>query len=311
VEPSRTREIVEALLFVSDAPVKARALADVIGDEVSVSDVRQAVKELNQHYEETRASFSVEELAGGFQMLTRAEFDGFVRQFQKTRAKARLSRAGLETLAIIAYKQPLTRPQIEDVRGVDAGGVLNTLLERGLVKIVGRAEGPGRPLLYGTTPQFMEHFGLRSLGQLPRIDDVIAALDRKLIAEDLAQELGGDPAEFDDPIRGLLDPARDDAARDASADDADAASLDASSSDERAAEAPAPDEAKVEPVEAEAPSGEGSSDEEVRDEAPGTAGEAAVTDPDGGDGSPDAPDPSPEDIDGEDADEVVTPRVLG
>jgi segregation and condensation protein B len=192
---------------VSDAPVKARALADVVGEDISASDVRQAVRDLNQHYEETRRAYAIEELAGGYQMLTRTEFDGFVRQLQKTRARGRLSRAGLETLAIIAYKQPLTRPQIEDVRGVDAGGVLNTLLERGLCKIVGRAEGPGRPLLYGTTPQFMEHFGLRSLGQLPRIDDVVAALDRKLIAEDLAQELGGDPGEFDGPIRGLLDPA--------------------------------------------------------------------------------------------------------
>ncbi len=209
LDPTQLRDVVEALLFSSDTPLKGRTLAEVIGNDVSANDVRKAVKELGDRYVEGGSAVTIAEIAGGYQLLTRSEFDSYVRKLFKSRQKARLSRAALETLAIIAYRQPLTRPQIEEVRGVDAGGVLHTLAERGLIKIAGRAEGPGRPLLYGTTPSFMEHFGLKSLGQLPRIDDVADELDRRLIAEDLAKELGGDSSEFDDAISAELDPPAD------------------------------------------------------------------------------------------------------
>jgi segregation and condensation protein B len=212
VDPVQKREIVEALLFASDAPLRAKAMADVIGEGSTEADVREAVAELSSRYVELGAAFSIEEIAGGYQILTRGEFEPWVRKLQKARMRTRLSRAALETLALIAYRQPLSRPHIEDVRGVDAGGVLTTLLERGLVKVAGRAEGPGRPLLYGTTPAFLEHFGLSSLTEMPPLDELAQALDRKLVALDIARELGEDAADLDAEIASQLGLAPDEGA---------------------------------------------------------------------------------------------------
>lgn len=161
--------IVEAVLFASDAPLPARRIAMIAG-QGGAAEVRQTVEALNEKYERVGASFRIESIANGFQMLTMPTFNEFLARLKKTRAETKLSAAALETLAIVAYRQPVIRADIEAIRGVAVGDVLVRLRDMKLVKIVGRAEEVGRPLLYGTTTQFLEVFGLRSLDDLPTVD---------------------------------------------------------------------------------------------------------------------------------------------
>jgi segregation and condensation protein B len=219
VDKTEMREILEAVLFCADGPIRLSTLVEVLENGAGPAEVRGAIGELNEAYESDGRAFYIEEIAGGFQFLTRPEFDEAVRRLQKTRARAKLSRAGLETLAIIAYHQPVTRPQIEEIRGVDIGGVLGTLLERGLIRISGRSDHVGRPMLYATTPVFLEHFGLRNLSDLPSIEDISAALDRKEVAGDVARALGGEPDDFEVEIAAHLGPGNGHGTTDPEADD--------------------------------------------------------------------------------------------
>ncbi len=179
----RHSRMVEALLFASEAPLSAADLARA-DDALNEDLVEQIVAELRQEYEAEERAFDVVEIAGGYQILTRPEYAFVLERFDTVPATNRLSAAALETLAIIAYRQPVGRAEVEEIRGVGAGGVLKTLVERNLVEVVGRGEGLGRPLLYGTTRFFLEHFGFRTLAELPRSDelDVILA-DRVTDAE--------------------------------------------------------------------------------------------------------------------------------
>lgn len=161
--------VIEALLFATDAPLPAAKVAQLVGVG-DARDVRRHIAELNEAYERTGRSFRVEEIAGGFQMLTLPEFNAWLSKLLRARQDSKLSQASLETLAIVAYKQPVTRADIEAIRGVAAGDLLNRLRELNLVKIVGRAEDLGRPLLYGTTKHFLEVFGLGSLEDLPKVE---------------------------------------------------------------------------------------------------------------------------------------------
>lgn len=172
MRPSR---LIEALLFASDAPVSAADLAriDPAFDEEVVA---RLVAELREEYERAGRAFDIYEIAGGYQLLTRPEFAPALDRFHTVPVSPRLSSPALETLAIIAYRQPVGRAEVEEIRGVGAGGVLRTLQERGLIDVVGRAETLGRPLLYGTTPAFLSHFGFRSLADLPRPDDLPVVL---------------------------------------------------------------------------------------------------------------------------------------
>jgi segregation and condensation protein B len=172
MRPSR---LIEALLFASEAPLTAADLAraDLTLDE---EQVELLVDELRREYEAEERSFDIVEIAGGYQILTRAEFAPVLERFDTVPVTSRLSAAALETLGIIAYRQPVGRAEIEDIRGVGAGAVLKTLLERNLIDVVGRGEGLGRPLLYGTTRHFLEHFGFRSLAELPRSDELAIIL---------------------------------------------------------------------------------------------------------------------------------------
>lgn len=204
MESKQTRSIVEALLFSGGGPLRAATLVEVIGEGVTKSDVRDAIRSLNEAYEAAGMTFRIEDMGGGFQLLSDPDYDPWIRKLQKTRQRARLSRAALEALAIIAYRQPITRPDVEDIRGVDCGGVMTTLLERGLIKISGRSEAVGRPLLYATTPAFLDHFGLRSLAQLPKMDKIAESLDRKTLADSLAEEVGGEPLDFAETIERRL-----------------------------------------------------------------------------------------------------------
>ena len=165
--------VAEALIFAADVPVAARAVAGVFtsvtGDEdVDEAAVEAAVEALNLAYQETGRTVRIERWAGGFRMATVREVAPFVQAFVAAEDERRLSRSLLETLAVIAYKQPTTKPEVDFVRGVDAGYALGKLLEKSFVTVVGRAEAVGRPLLYGTTDFFLEQFGLGALDELPR-----------------------------------------------------------------------------------------------------------------------------------------------
>ena len=164
-----TESIVEALLFSTDDPLPAAKIAQILGIG-DAGDVKRHIEALNERYGQIAASFRIEAVAKGYQMLTLPEYNPWVGKLQKVRAESRLSTAALETLAIIAYKQPVLRAEIEAIRGVAVGDMLVRLREMNLVRIVGRAEEIGRPLLYGTTKKFLGVFGLQSLKDLPKLD---------------------------------------------------------------------------------------------------------------------------------------------
>jgi len=169
----------EAALMTSDRAVSAAKLSEILGD-IGQAAIRQAVDALNSFYDQTRRSFRIEQLAGGYQVMTRPEYAQVLEHLSRSRADSRLSPAAMETLAIIAYKQPIIRADIESIRGVATGEVLKSLLERQLIKIVGRAEQIGRPMLYGTTQRFLEVFGLASLKDLPPVEPAKARASASL-----------------------------------------------------------------------------------------------------------------------------------
>jgi len=164
------RRVVEALILASNEPITAARLAQIVPD-CTPGAAKDLVNALNEEYQQQDRAFEVWEVAGGYQIRTRAEFSGYLQQLQAQRP-LRLSRASLETLAIIAYKQPVTRSEVELVRGVDSGAVIKSLLDRRLLRIVGHREVPGRPMLYGTSRRFLEVFGLESLQQLPSLREL-------------------------------------------------------------------------------------------------------------------------------------------
>ena len=170
-------KLLEAALFASAIPVPVdslRLMASHADDGETTLD--EALEELRAHYDSDGHGVELVEVAGGWQILTRPEYTEAIERAQLAARPQRLSAAALETLAIIAYRQPIGRAEIEEIRGVGAGAILKSLHERGLVDIVGRGEGLGRPLLYGTTPTFLEQFALRHLEELPRADELAIAL---------------------------------------------------------------------------------------------------------------------------------------
>lgn len=163
------KKIIEVLLFVSDKPISIDTMKDVLKD-VEPTEIRSVVEELNGEYASSGRSFTIKEIAGGFQMLTDPAYSKWISALYK-RPADRLTGPSLETLAIIAYRQPITRTDIEAIRGVNVDGVLKTLEERSLIRTRGRLEAPGRPILYGTTAEFLQHFGLKSLEELPKLKE--------------------------------------------------------------------------------------------------------------------------------------------
>lgn len=194
--------IVEAVLFASDAPLKPEEIARA--DEGLDEDrVEEALRVLQAEYGAEDRAFAVVEVAGGFQLLTRPEFAPYLDRFDTVPRPSRLSGPALETLAIIAYRQPIGRVEIEYVRGVGSSGVIRTLQDRDLIEVVGRGEGLGRPLLYGTTGTFLEHFGFRGLDDLPRPEELPVILRERLPLE-FPGEGEGD-GEAGDPTQAELD----------------------------------------------------------------------------------------------------------
>lgn len=172
------KSVIEAVLFVSDKPVTLDQLKDVL-ETVAPSEIRVLVDQIKSEYEVGGKGMVVAEIAGGYQMLSAPRYANYIREFFKTRVKEKLSRPALETLAIIAYKQPVSRLDIEVIRGVNSDGVVTHLLTKGLIKIAGRKDIPGRPYIYGTTKQFLEYFGLKSLDDMPKLEDFKTLLESR------------------------------------------------------------------------------------------------------------------------------------
>lgn len=161
--------ILEALIFVADEPISAKELANVLEEDTEF--VQSAIQELAQEYEERKSGLMLREIAGGWQITTQTEFHEEIRKFLKTRPSAKLSLAALETLAVIAYKQPVTVPEILEIRGVQSASAIKTLLDKKLIVAKGRKETVGKPMLYGTSKDFLIQFGLKDLSELPSFED--------------------------------------------------------------------------------------------------------------------------------------------
>ena len=189
----------EALLFATDSPLTIARLKKIF-PEAEANELKSAVEELQEEYDGHDHAFTVIEFGGGYQIATKPEFSPIVEKMLKTRRFTRLSKAGLEVLAIIAYKQPLTRIEIDEIRGVNSSGAVSTLTERNLITVVGRSATVGNPLLYGTTREFLNHLGLRGLGQLPDLPDLENVMDDKEQLKEFASRIGRDVSdeELDD-----------------------------------------------------------------------------------------------------------------
>ena len=168
--------IVEALLFASDAPVDADTLTAII-DGVNDGELLDIVDRLNNDYAETGRTFRIVEVAGGFQFETLPVYGPYIERLFKTRSRPKLSRASLETLAIVAYRQPISKVEIDSLRGVDSDASVRTLINRDLIEIVGRGDTVGKPLLYGTTMEFLRYFGLNEIKDLPGADELASMFD--------------------------------------------------------------------------------------------------------------------------------------
>jgi segregation and condensation protein B len=200
-------KVLEALIFASDEPLSEKTINELLAESeyqehATIDSIRSAIEIINDELAACARPYSIVKVAGGYHFVTRSQYGVYVQKLLKAKSRKRLSQAALETLSIVAYKQPVSKPDIEAIRGVNSGEIMNSLLDRGLVTIIGRAETAGRPLLYGTTAEFLRIFGLAALDELPRmkeIDELIA-----LQPQNLAAELGS--AVIDDEIPALPEP---------------------------------------------------------------------------------------------------------
>jgi len=208
------KKIVEAILFAADSSVPLDRLTDII-EEAERREIREALKALAEQYDSEERPYAMSEVAGGWQIYCRPEYAKWVRELHRGRIPTRLSQAALETLAIVAYKQPIVRAEIETIRGVDSSGVLATLMRRDLITIAGRAPGMGRALMYRTTKEFLSYFGLNFVTDLPRLEEFAEVLGLKPGelelavegAESVAEVAGGDvespPAPDEETAEGV------------------------------------------------------------------------------------------------------------
>jgi len=213
--------IIESLIFASEDSITSsdiiKAIKEIDGEDTSItaSDIENSVKELNVKYEEVNSSFSIINIAEGYLFATKTEYAKYVGFLSTEKTKRRLSQAAVETLSIIAYKQPITKPEIETIRGVNSDYMINTLLEKSLVTIKGRADTMGRPLIYGTTPEFLMYFGLNKISDLPKpreIEEIMRDEDfleqkRKIMMNEIEENLENDVDSMENDIidSGSLD----------------------------------------------------------------------------------------------------------
>jgi len=197
------KQDIEALLFATESPLGLARVRKLFPD-ASAKEIKEAIAELVADYEAQDRAFTVVEFGGGYQIATRPEYAPLVERLLKGRRYARLSRAGLEVLSIVAYRQPITRIEIDEIRGVQSAGALATLSERNLITVVGRSEAVGHPLLYGTTREFLNHLGLSGLHQLPPLPDLASVVEDRDSLREFASQFGEEIT--DEEISELSDP---------------------------------------------------------------------------------------------------------
>ena len=188
---SAAATIIEAMLFSSDTALTLNDLSAIL-DGMATRTIERHVEELNAFYDRENRSFRISVVAGGFQMVTRPEYARWIKRLYRGRIPSRLTQASLECLAIVAYRQPISRTEIEAIRGVNVDGVMRTLLDRNLIRIAGRGEGVGRPILYATTDEFLRYFGLNKLADMPKVDElkeILRQRDEAQHVEDQASSL--------------------------------------------------------------------------------------------------------------------------
>ncbi len=183
-DPAKAKLVVEALIFASSKPLTPAEIRKVT-KALTVNQIEKIVAELKEEYKTSGRCFELLEIAGGYELSTKKEFAPWILKIELQRKARQATQSALETLAILAYKQPLTRAEIEALRGVDTSGVLTTLMEKGFIKIVGKKEVPGRPFLYGTTEKFLEHFGLKQLQDLPSIEEIRQMVESSVKKDEL------------------------------------------------------------------------------------------------------------------------------
>ena len=166
------KSVIEALLFISSNPLSLDRLKGLF-EVATPEQIETQIQALRQEYDDRGAGIMLAEVAGGYQLATRPDYVSWIRKFRSVKVSTKLSKAALETLAIVAYKQPITRTEVEAIRGVNIGGILRNLMERRLVKIVGKKDVPGRPMMYGTTSEFLQYFGLKDLSALPTLKEFL------------------------------------------------------------------------------------------------------------------------------------------
>jgi segregation and condensation protein B len=188
MEDTELRKVIETLLFITDEPLKAEKIARIC-EVKDVKEVEQKLEEIKHSYDMENRALAIMKVAGGWQMATRPEYAIWVRKLYQTRLTMRLSKASMEVLSIIAYKQPITRAEIEVIRGVDVIGPLETLIEKKLITTSGRKDAPGRPMLYITTNEFLRQFGLNSLDDLPKLDTVVSKESIEIVQKKIEEKI--------------------------------------------------------------------------------------------------------------------------
>ena len=188
IDGSRLSSVIEALIFASNEPLSASKIRTIIVDneqniEISEETVDEFVRQLNERYEQSGSSFRIERIGGGYTFLTQKKYHYWLSIFQHENAYRKLSQSAIETLAIVAYRQPITKPEVDQIRGVDSGYILRQLMEKALIEVAGRADGPGKPLLYKSSRHFLRHFGLNSVQDLPKPREIEEILKDDDMAE--------------------------------------------------------------------------------------------------------------------------------
>ncbi len=192
-------QIIEALIFASDVPLPSRKIKEIVS-KIGEREIKKSIVRINEKYQETKSPLEIIEVAGGYQIVTLPHYSEWIRKLYISRTKNRLTQKALETLAIIAYKQPITKTEVESIRGVNVDTVIRTLIERKLITVTGREKAPGTPLLYGTTRYFLEYFGLKDITDLPRLREIdellksdekfLESLNQISLQELIPEELG-------------------------------------------------------------------------------------------------------------------------
>jgi len=204
MELTELKRVVEALIFAADAPLTAERIRETLPEELNGFDLDRVVVALNQDYDESGRAFFIRQVAGGYQVMTRPELHNWVKKLFLGRNKMRLSQAALETLAIVAFKQPISRVDVAQIRGVNSDGVIGTLLEKKLITISGRSDGVGRPLLYNTTSEFLQYFGVNDLADLPKPREIEELIGKEGMPEEVLQALS-DEKQLELPINAEVE----------------------------------------------------------------------------------------------------------